>query len=396
MGHAHNPAEPTASADSNPALTRADGGSVLIVDDTPMNARLLSDILGFHGYTTHVAESGEAALGALASERIDLVVLDVVMPGMDGFETCRRIRADPANAMLPIVMATSLDSKEDRVRGLEAGADDFLSKPINKHELLARVRSLMRIKRLYETVTAQRTELAALAKSLEARVVEEVAKSERLSSLKRFFSPQLVELIVAGGADNPLHSHRREITVVFLDLRGFTAFAEAGEPEVVMQALSEFHQAMGQLVMQHQGTLERFTGDGMMVFFNDPVPVAEPTKRAAQMALEMRAQAESLRLRWAKRGFTLGLGIGIADGFATVGAIGFDHRIDYAAIGPVTNLAARLCGHAEAGEVLVSQRAFVAIEEAFNAAPLGEIAMRGFSKPVAAVRLLSAKTNAKT
>jgi class 3 adenylate cyclase len=293
--------------------------------------------------------------------------------------------------MLPIVMATSLDSKGDRVRGLEAGADDFLSKPINHQELLARVRSLIRIKRLYDTVISQRTELAALAQSLELRVAEEVEKSERLSSLKRFFSPQLVELIVAGGADNPLTSHRREITVVFLDLRGFTAFADTGEPEVVMQALSEFHQAMGQLVMRHQGTLERFTGDGMMVFFNDPVPVAEPTRRAAQMAIQMCAAAEELRLRWAKRGFDLGLGIGIAHGFATVGAIGFDHRIDYAAIGPVTNLAARLCAHASAGEILISQRAFGAIEDWFSAESLGEIVMRGFSKPVGTVRLLDIK-----
>ena len=402
MGNAHNPVEPnvataataTTSSSAPPITPPADGGSVLIVDDTPMSARLLGDILGFHGYTTHIAASGGAALDVLARDAIDLVVLDIVMPGIDGFETCRRIRAMPGHVMLPVVMATSLDSKQERVRGLEAGADDFLSKPINRDELLARVRSLMRIKRLYETVTVQRTALAALAKSLEARVIEEVAKSERLSSLKRFFSPQLVELIVAGGADNPLQSHRREITVVFLDLRGFTAFAETGEPEVVMQALSEFHQAMGQLVMHHQGTLERFTGDGMMVFFNDPVPVAEPNKRAAQMALEMCAEAETLRLRWAKRGFSLGLGIGIAHGFATVGAIGFDRRIDYAAIGPVTNLAARLCAHAQAGEILVSQRAFGAIEDAFNAEPLGEIPMRGFAKPVTAVRLIGVKVEA--
>jgi adenylate cyclase len=390
MGHLQNSPDSGAMlAGSAASSGKADqAGSVLVVDDTPANARLTSDVLGFHGYTTHVATSGESALQLLVSEAIDLVVLDVVMPGIDGFETCRRIRADVAYGMLPIVMATSLDSKGDRVRGLEAGADDFLSKPINHQELLARVRSLIRIKRLYDTVIAQRTELAALAQSLELRVAEEVEKSERLSSLKRFFSPQLVDLIVAGGADNPLTSHRREITVVFLDLRGFTAFADTGEPEVVMHALSEFHQAMGHLVMRHQGTLERFTGDGMMVFFNDPVPVAEPTKRAAQMALEMCEQAEELRRRWAKRGFDLGLGIGIAHGFATVGAIGFDHRIDYAAIGPVTNLAARLCAHAQAGEILVSQRAFGTIEDWFSAESLGELAMRGFSKPVGAVRLV--------
>ena len=378
-----NPPAPNVTPTALPTAN----GTVLIVDDTPMNTTLLADILSFHGYATEVAASGEAALVAIGKRVPDLVLLDVVMPGLDGFETCRRIRADAAHSMLPVVMVTALDSKQDRVRGLEAGADDFLSKPIDKHELLARVRSLMRIKRLYETVASQRSELAGLARSLEARVVAEVAKSERLNSLKRFFSPQLVDLIVAGGADDPLISHRREITVVFLDLRGFTAFAETGEPEVVMQALAEFHQAMGELVMAHQGTLERFTGDGLMVFFNDPVPVAAPTLRAAQMALLMRDAALVLCTRWRQRGFDLGLGIGIAHGFATVGAIGFDHRIDYAAIGPVTNLAARLCAEAASGEVLISQRAFAAIGELATGESLGEQTLRGFAKPVGIVRL---------
>ncbi len=376
---------------NTPAASPITNGTILIVDDTPMNATLLADILAFHGYATEVATSGQAALAAMELRTPDLILLDVVMPGLDGFETCRRIRAETAHTMLPVVMVTALDSKQDRVRGLEAGADDFLTKPIDKHELLARVRSLMRIKRLYETVESQRSELAGLARSLEARVVAEVAKSERLNSLKRFFSPQLVELIVAGGADDPLRSHRREITVVFLDLRGFTAFADTGEPEVVMQALAEFHHAMGELVMAHQGTLERFTGDGLMVFFNDPVPISTPTLRAAQMALAMRDRAAELSVRWRQRGFDLGLGIGIADGFATVGAIGFDHRIDYAAIGPVTNLASRLCSEAASGEVLISQRAFAAIGEPASGEPLGEKNLRGFAKPVGIVRLRAIK-----
>jgi class 3 adenylate cyclase/CheY-like chemotaxis protein len=366
-------------------------GRVLVVDDTAANANLLADLLRHHGFHALTAHDGEAALAAVASHAPDLVLLDVVMPGMDGFETCRRIRADAGNAMLPVVLVTALESKEDRIRGIDAGADDFLSKPINVHELLGRVRSLLRIKRLYETVERQRRELSEWTALLEARVAEEVNRSQRLLRLKRFFSPQLADLIVAGGADDPLVSHRREITVVFLDLRGFTAFAETGEPEIVMQALGDYHRAMGELVQSHQGTLERFTGDGMMVFFNDPVPVVAPTERASTMALAMRDAAIILRDRWARSGFDLGLGIGIAQGFATVGAIGFDHRIDYAAIGTVTNLAARLCAHAASGEVLISQRAFAAIETEFAGEELGELAFRGLSKPVLVKRLLNRK-----
>jgi class 3 adenylate cyclase/CheY-like chemotaxis protein len=369
----------------------ASPGTVLIVDDTPANVTLMADLLRVHGFRTLAANDGESALAMVAGARPDVILLDVVMPGIDGFETCRRIRAIAANAMLPVVMVTSLDSKDDRVRGLDAGADDFLSKPINVHELLARVRSLMRIRRLYETVEFQRQELSDWAQTLEKRVVDEMARGERLSRLKRFFSPQLADLIVAGGADDPLRSHRREITVVFLDLRGYTSFAETAEAEVVMQALADYHRAMGELVQRYEGTLERFTGDGMMVFFNDPVPVADPTHRAARMALAMREAALALRSQWARRGFDLGLGIGIAQGFATVGAIGFDHRIDYAAIGTVTNLAARLCGRAASGDILISQRAFAGIESEFTGEELGEMSFRGLAKPVNVSKLLAAK-----
>jgi adenylate cyclase len=389
-----SPYRPTKWRQMDTRAQEAGQGRILVVDDTAANLRLLADLLGAHGYEVHTASDGISALAQMQYAGFDMVLLDVVMPGEDGFSICRKLRANPQNAMLPIVMVTSLDSKDDRVRGLEAGADDFLSKPINVHELIARVRSLMRIKRLYATVEQQRAELAAWAKTLEVRVAEEVANGARLSKLKRFFSPQLADLIVAGGADDPLKSHRREITVVFLDLRGFTAFAETGEPEVVMQALSEFHLAMGRLVVQYQGTLERFTGDGMMIFFNDPVPLAEPTRRAAEMALAMRDAAEALSIAWQKRGFNLGLGIGIAEGYATVGAIGFEERIDYAAIGSVTNLAARLCAQAVSGEILISQRAFARIEAYFSSDPMGDIHLRGFTHPVCIRRLHPPRGNA--
>ncbi len=366
-------------------------GRILVVDDTAANVKLFEDLLGFHGYEVEAATNGEEGLRAIRARPPDLVLLDVVMPGMGGYEVCRAVRADPGLAMLPVVMVTALGEREERVKGLEAGADDFLSKPVNPPELLARVRSLLRIRRLYETVQRQAEQLAAWNRTLEERVGEQVRHVEKLQRLKRFFSPQLAELILAGGADDPLDSHRREITVVFLDLRGFTAFAETEEPEEVMAALAEFHRAMGRRILEYQGTLERFTGDGLMVFFNDPLPINQPARRAVEMAFAMQEDALKLAAQWKKRGFDLGLGIGIAQGYATVGAIGFEGRIDYGAIGTVTNMANRLCDLAEPGHVLVSQRVFTELEESVFADDLGEVPLHGFQRPVRAYCLLDFK-----
>jgi len=366
-------------------------GRVLVVDDTAANLKLLEDLLGFHGYDVDVAESGEEALAAIKRDPPDLVLLDVVMPGLSGYDVCLAIRADPALAMLPVVMVTALENREERVRGLEAGADDFLSKPVNPPELIARVRSLLRIRRLYETVQKQADQLKSWNRMLEGRVAEEVARSERLQRLKRFFSPQLAELILAGGADDPLESHRRDVTVVFLDLRGFTAFAESAEPEEVMAALSEYHRVMGRRILEYQGTLERFTGDGMMVFFNDPLPIQQPARRAVEMSFVMQEDALKLSVQWKKKGYSLGLGIGISQGYATVGAIGFEGRIDYGAIGNVTNLANRLCDLAEAGHILVSQRVHAEVEECVFSEDLGEVTLQGFGRPLHANRLLDFK-----
>jgi class 3 adenylate cyclase len=281
-------------------------------------------------------------------------------------------------------MVTALDPAQERVKGIEAGADDFLSKPINQPELLARVRSLLRAKQLWD-------ELAELNRTLETRVAEQVAQLERLGRLKRFFSPQLAELIVAGGADDPLKTHRREVTVVFVDLRGFTAFAETAEPEEVMGVLREYHAAMGEAILRHEGTLERFTGDGMMIFFNDPVRVPNPQERAIRMALAMRAAVEGLTSRWRRLGFDLDFGVGIAQGYATIGAIGFEGRWDYGAIGTVTNLAARLCGEARPGQILVSRRLHGALETLVDVEPAGELTLKGFAKPVTAFNVLRAR-----
>jgi len=369
-------------------------GDILVVDDNAANVRLLSDLLTVHGFQVRSARDGDGCLAAVAEKMPDLVLLDVIMPGIDGFGVCRALRSDKRYQMLPIVLVTSLDPQGERVKGLDAGADDFLSKPIHAPELLARVRSLLRVKQLYDQVEAQARELASWNETLEKRVAEEVNKNVRLARLKRFVSPQLADLIVAGGAEDPLVSHRREIAVVFIDLRGFTAFAENTEPERVMQALHEFHTAMGHIVQRYAGTLERFTGDGMMVFFNDPVPIPDPVKRAVELARDMRDAAGELAANWRKHGFELGAGLGVAYGYATLGAIGFEDRIDYSAIGTVTNLAARLCSEAPAGEVYLSQRVHAEIDGIFNTESLGPINIRGLSRAQTAYRLLEAREQA--
>jgi len=361
---------------------------ILVVDDLPQNVKLLAHLLEAKGYAVATAASGPEALLKVEKEPPDLVLLDVMMPEMSGYEVCRKIRDNPAAGILPVVMVTSLDPAQERIRGLEAGADDFLTKPLNQAELLARVRSLIRVKHLYDTVQLQAAQLAEWNKTLEERVREQVSQLDRLGRLKRFFSPQLAELIVAGDAEDPLKSHRREVTVVFLDLRGFTAFAETAEPEEVMSVLREYHAEMGKLILEHEGTLERFTGDGMMVFFNDPVPVPNPAERATRMALAMRERARDLRVKWRKRGVDLDLGIGIAQGYATIGAIGFEGRMDYGAIGTVTNLAARLCGEARPGQLLVPQRMLGMVEELVEAEAVGELGLKGFSKPVSAFNVI--------
>jgi class 3 adenylate cyclase len=354
---------------------------ILVVDDVERNVRLLADILRVKGYDVITAASGLEALSQVEQERPDLVLLDVMMPGMSGYDVCRAIRANPQTGILPVVMVTALDASE-RIAGLEAGADDFLTKPINQPELLARVKSLLRIKSLYDEVQRQRSELEEWNRTLEQRVAQGVAQVERLSRMKRFFSPQLAELILSGGTDDPLRSHRSEITVVFLDLRGYTAFTETSDPEEVMGVLREYHCAMGRLIMAYEGTVERFAGDSIMVFFNDPVPVTNPAQKAVHMALAMHAEFGRLANDWVKRGYNLDFGIGIAQGYATLGAIGFEGRVDYGAIGVVCSLAARLCAQAKGGQTLVSRRVLAAVEDVVTVESIGELTLKGFQRPV--------------
>ncbi len=364
---------------------------ILIADDNPTNVRLLRTRLAAEGYEVATAADGEQALVAAHAQRPDLILLDVMMPKVDGLTVCRRLKADPTFPFTPIIIVTAMTDARDVVAGLEAGADEYLTKPVDQPALVARVRSMLRIKALHDTVHAQAEELARWNATLEQRVAEQVAELARVGRLKRFFSPQLAELIVAGGAEDPLRTHRREITVVFLDLRGFTAFAETAEPEEIMGLLRDYHAEMGALIVAHGGTLERFTGDGMMVFFNDPVPVPDPAARAVRMAVAMRDRVREQAAGWQKLGWQLALGVGVAQGYATIGAIGFEGRWDYAAVGTVTNLASRLCGEAEGWQILVSPRVAAAVEDVAEMEEVGPLTLKGFARPVPARRVLRLK-----
>jgi class 3 adenylate cyclase/CheY-like chemotaxis protein len=361
---------------------------LLVADDNTLNVDILRARLGAQGYEVLTAADGEAAL-ALARERLpDLLLLDVMMPGLDGLEVCRRLKADPSLPFMPIILVTAKADSRDVVAGLDAGADEYLTKPVDQAALVSRVKSMLRIKALHDTVEEQAAALGEWNRTLESRVRAQVEQLERLGRLKRFFSPQLADAIVQGGAEDPLRTHRREVTVVFADLRGFTAFAESAEPEEVMAVLRDYHGEVGRLILAHEGTLERFTGDGLMVFFNDPIPVPDAPERAVRMAVAMRDRVAELATGWRKEGYELDLGLGIARGYATLGAIGFEGRWDYAALGTVTNLAARLCAEARPRQILVAHRVLAALETLVAVEPLGELSLKGFLRPVPVFNVL--------
>jgi adenylate cyclase len=364
---------------------------ILVVDDNPANLEILETRLGRQGYEVITARDGDEALISARHQAPDLILLDVMMPGKDGIQVCRELKADPSLPFMPIILVTAKAAPDDIVAGLDAGGDEYITKPVDHAALVARVRSILRIKALHDTVQEQAAQLEDWNRTLEQRVAAQLGEIERLGSLKRFLPPQVADLIVSAGDECLLESHRREITVVFCDLRGFTAFAETSEPEEVMGILRQYHEALGELIFRHEGTLERFVGDGLVVLFNDPLPCPDPSARALRMALDMRARIADLSQTWRKHGHQLGFGVGIAQGYATLGRIGFEGRFDYTAVGPVSNLASRLCDEARDGEILVSQRTFAAVEDLVEAEPVGELTLKGFVRPVIAHRVRGLK-----
>jgi class 3 adenylate cyclase len=354
---------------------------ILVVDDQRTSAEMVAGLLRNLGYEVAIILDAAAALEQLRRHPCDLLISDIMMPGIDGYELCRRLRADPATALLPVILVTSADPQTERVKGVEAGADDFLAKPVNWPELFGRVKRLLHVKALQD-------EVKRMNATLEERVREQVQQLENLSRLKRFFSRPVAEAILLGG-EELLKPHRREITAVFLDLRGFTAFTDRADPEEVLELLRAYHATLGHTVDQFGGTLEHFAGDGIMIFFNDPLPVDRPAERAVRMALSLQRAFKPISEAWQKLGQDVSLSIGVAQGDATLGVIGFEQRWEYAAIGNVPNLAARLCGAAPAGEILLDAQTERDLGDMADTEAVGPLKLRGFQQPVAAFRLTS-------
>lgn len=369
---------------------------ILVVDDVPDNVDILQMRLESQGYEVVTAGDGVEGLEKTQALLPDLVLLDIMMPKMDGIDTVKRLKADPSLPFIPVILVTAKADASDVIAGLESGGDDYLTKPVDHAALSARVRAMLRIKSLHDTVQAQAqrleaqaTELATWNKTLEQRVAAQVGEIERVGRLKRFLAPQIAETILSSGSEALLASHRREIVALLCDMRGYTAFAETTEPEDLMAVLREFHGALGPLVHRYEGTLDRFTGDGLLVYFNDPVPCPDPALRAVRLAVDMRETFGALARSWVSRGHEIGFGVGIAQGYATLGQIGFEGRFEYTANGTVINVAARLCAEAKDGQILITQRVAAAIDRVAGLEPLGNIAIKGLSRPIQVLNVSS-------
>jgi adenylate cyclase len=367
----------------------SDQAKILVVDDVPQNVRLLEAVLVSQGYDVVSATDGDSALALIRSAKPDLVLLDVMMPPPDGYEVCRRLREDEETAVLPVVMVTASTTEKTNV--IQAGADDLIAKPFNHDELLARVRSLLRIKRYHDTIAAQSAELLEMNRTLEDRVEAQVLELERMRRLRRFLSPQLADAIISSGNDAILRSHRRKVAMLFADLRGWTSFVDAVEPEELMQVLGEFHHVIGGLVQRFDATVGFLEGDGVQLFFNDPHEVPDAPLRAVRLACALREEMATLTPAWRKRGYELDLGAGLALGYATCGEVGFEGRSDYAAIGAVTNLASRLADEAAAGQILIAQRLYAEIEADVEVEPVGEFMLKGFQRPITAFNVVAVR-----
>lgn len=357
--------------------------TILVVDDDPLNRAMLSMSLGAEGHQVREAGNGREAIAALAAHAVDVVLTDIEMPEMDGYGLLRHRGGEDRLKTIPFIVISGVDEMDAIIACIKLGAEDYLPKPFDPVLLHARLGACLDRKRMTDELLEWNTRLSE-------RVEEKVREVERLNTLRRFVTPQLAEAIAAGG-DAILASHRREITVLFCDLRGFTAFAETAEPEEVMTVLREFHQAVGPMIFEHGGTIAQFTGDGMLVFFNDPVPLDDPAWDAVRLAIAMQERTAGLSQQWRRRGHGLALGIGIAVGYATCGEIGFEGRTEYTAIGSVVNLAARLCAMAPGGRILVTSRVQAAVDDRVAASSLGDHEFKGFSRPVPIYQIAGAR-----
>jgi adenylate cyclase len=356
---------------------------ILVVDDVPDNVDILQTRLEAQGYSVATATDGVEALEKIRELLPDLVVLDIMMPKMDGIETLKRLKGDPSLPFIAAILVTAKADASDVIAGLESGGDDYLTKPVDHAALSARVRSMLRIKALHDTVQQQKAELAEWNRTLAKRVATQLGEIERVGRLKQFLAPQIAEMIVSTSDESILDLHRRDIVVVFCDLRRFTAFAETSEPEEVTAMLRDYYGALGPLVDRFEGMIEAFTGDGLMVIFNDPLPCPDPAERGVRLAMAMRTSARDLISQWRRRGYDLGFGVGIAQGYATLGRIGFNERTHYTSMGTVSNLASRLCAEAQDGQILLSKRVATAVEGAVTLEEIGNLALKGLSQAVA-------------
>jgi adenylate cyclase len=346
----------------------------LVVDDSAVNRKLLARLLETMGIESVEAADGRSALDRLheLGGTVDVVLLDIEMPEMDGYATLEAIKADEDLRHLPVIMVSSVEQLESVVRCIELGAADYLPKPFTPPILAARVRSSLAAKHLHDLERDSAARQAELLRTIEQQKQE----------LSRFLSPQVAALVSSPEGQKLLVGHRRLATSVFCDLRNFTPFSESAEPEEVLGVLREYHDAMGALILEHGGTLEHFAGDGMHVFFNDPVPQEDHVERAVRMAVGMRAAFGKLAAGWVKSGFTLGFGVGVATGYATLGRIGFEGRYDYGMVGTAVIAAARLSSVAKADQILLMPRSYTAVESLVIGEAVGEVQLKGFSHPV--------------
>lgn len=374
---------------------------LLVVDDQPMNVDILCSRLAVHGYDILTAHTGDEALALAMTQHPDLLLLDVMLPTMDGLAVCRQLKAEPSLPFLPIIMVSAKTTVQDIIAGLEAGADDYLTKPVDHAVLVARVQAMLRLKARYDTVQAHATALvaqadqaAAWSRTLEQRVQAQVTELERLGRLKRFVAPQLAEVVVAVGGESLLQRQRRDVTVVCCALQGFPAFTATAAPERAVAVLGDYHTVLGQQIVQWEGTLEQCAGARLRVVFNAPLPCRDPAVRAVRMAMAMRDHLAPVRDRWRTQQYALDLGIGIAQGEATVGLFSCAGRVDYATLGPVTDLAGELCDAAQPGQMLLNAAVGAAVAGLADVAPVTSLSLPGCPDLGTVMQVVGVRTSA--